>query len=219
MSSPAASRLRPVTGAPRCQRPPPRVGLSSGLPLHYPPRRDRSRVVRIPAVPAPAAVTGASRETPARTARATSKLREWGRRYLAAEIVGTLCALAAALGVYAGSRSLASAALAASLAETAGFYSMILRQTLPPIYRLHAGLSTGRRLWMTCRHGLAEASDFVVAEVCDTLVLRPTLIYLAASWAGSDVVAGLLVGKVLADAGFYAVVIPSYELRKRLARA
>jgi hypothetical protein len=27
---------------------------------------------------------------------------------------------------------------------------------------------------------------------------------------------GLLIGKLLADVGFYTVVIPSYELRKRL---
>ena len=47
-------------------------------------------------------------------------------------------------------------------------------------------------------------------------MLRPGLIYLAASWTGSNVVIGLLVGKLLADVGFYAVVIPSYELRKKL---
>jgi hypothetical protein len=164
-------------------------------------------------------VTGAPQETPAWTAQVLTKLQEWSRRYLAAECVGTLCALTAGLGSYAGSRSLASAALAASLAETAGFYSVILRQTLPRIYRLHAGLSAGRRVRVTCWRGLAEASDFVLAELADTLVLRPGLIYLAASWAGSSMVAGLLVGKLLADAGFYAVVIPSYELRKRLVRA
>ena len=214
MSAPATSRTSPVTGAPRCQRPSPQVDLSAGLPLHYPPRRDPPRTVRIAVVAAPVAVTGAQVGSPAR--RAGTKLREWGRRYLLAEIVGTLCALLAAVGVYAGTRSLASAALAASLAETAGFYGTILRQTLPPLYRLHAGLSNGRRLWLTGRRGIAEASDFVVAELTDTLVLRPALIYLAASWTGSNVVAGLLVGKLLADAGFYAVVIPSYELRKRL---
>ena len=57
-----------------------------------------------------------------------------------------------------------------------------------------------------------------MAELVDTLLVRPGLIYLAAGWAGSNVVAGLLIGKLLADVGFYAVVIPSYELRKRLMR-
>ena len=217
MSGPA---VRPVAGGPRCQRPSPRVGLPAGLPLHYPPRRDPPPVVRIAPLPARALMTGTPIAAPAWIGRrVATKLREWGRRYLLAEIAGTLAALAAAVGVYAGTRSLASAAVAASLAETAGFYGVILRQTLPPLYRLHAGLSGGRRLWLTCRRGIAEGSDFVVAELTDTLVLRPGLIYLAATWSGNDVVVGLVVGKLLADAGFYAVVIPSYELRKRLVGA
>ena len=36
--------------------------------------------------------------------------------------------------------------------------------------------------------------------------------------AGPLVVFGSLIGKLLADVGFYAVVIPSYELRKKLMR-
>ena len=189
---------------------------AAGLPLHYPPRGDRSRIVRIPPLAAPAAVTGAQTATPAWTGRVAVKLREWGRRYLLAEVVGTLSALLAAVGVYAATRSPAPAALAASLAETAGFYGVVLCRTLPPLYRLHAGLSDGRRLWQTARRGLAESSDFVVAELTDTLVLRPGLIFLVASWAGDDMVIGLIAGKLLADVGFYAVVIPSYELRKKL---
>lgn len=213
------SAVRTVAGAPRCQRPSPQVGLPSGLPLHYPPRRSLPSSVRIAVAVAPAAVPGTAIETSGWVERAGPKLREWGRRYLLAEAVGTLCALVAALAVYAETRSLASAALAASLAETVGYYGTILSQTLPPLYRLHAGLGGVRRIWVTCRRGVAEASDFVVAELADTLVLRPGLIYLASSWTGSNVVAGLLVGKLLADAGFYAVVIPSYEVRKRLVRA
>jgi hypothetical protein len=106
-----------------------------------------------------------------------------------------------------------------------------------------------RRLLRTGRSLLAEMSDFVAAELVDTVLVRPGLIYLAAGWAdpgaaadsgtagsgsagsgagGSGVAgfgaaggagavaAGLLIGKLLADVGFYAVVIPSYELRKRL---
>ena len=164
-------------------------------------------------------MTGARTAAPAWTGRVATKLQEWGRRYLLAEVVGTLGALAAGVGGYAATGSLAPAALAAALAETAGFYGVVLGRTLPPLYRLHAGLSHGRRLWQTGRRGLAEASDFAVAELTDTLLLRPGLILLAASWAGDDLVVGLIAGKLLADVGFYAVVIPSYELRKKLVGA
>lgn len=93
---------------------------------------------------------------------------------------------------------------------------MILGRTGPELYGAHAGAGPVRRLLRTGRSLLAEVSDFLAAEVADTFLVRPGLIYLAAGWAGSGVAGGLLIGKLLADAGFYAVVIPSYELRKRL---
>jgi hypothetical protein len=144
------------------------------------------------------------------------KLREWGRRYLLAEIGGTMAALTAALTVHALTGSLASAALAGSVAESIAYYGVVLRRLLPALYARHAGAAPARRLIMTARSTVTELSDFLAAEVADTLVLRPGLIYLAAGWAGSGMVWGLLIGKLLADVGFYTVVIPSYELRKRL---
>jgi hypothetical protein len=144
-----------------------------------------------------------------------AKLREWRRRYLLAEVAGTLAALTAALTVHALTGSLASVALAGSVAETLGYYGVVLRRTLPALYARHAGAGP-RRLLRTGRSLVAEVSDFLAAELADTLLVRPGLIYLAAGWVDSGVVGGLLIGKLLADIGFYAVVIPSYELRKRL---
>jgi hypothetical protein len=143
-------------------------------------------------------------------------LREWGRRYLLAEIAGTIAALAAALTVHTLTGSLASAALAGSAAESIAYYGVILGRMLPALHARHAGTRGVRRLLRTGRDVVAEVSDFVAAELADTLLVRPGLIFLAAGWAGSGVVWGLLIGKLLADVGFYAVVIPSYELRKRL---
>lgn len=145
-----------------------------------------------------------------------TKLREWTSRYLLAELAGTLAALTAALAVHAVTGSLASAALAGSVAESLAFYGVVLRRMVPGLWAAQAGHALPRRLLRTARGILTEASDFVVAEVADTFLLRPGLIYLAAGWVGSGVGAGLLLGKLLADIGFYAVVIPSYELRKRL---
>jgi hypothetical protein len=194
-----------ATGRPR------RAWAVAGAPAMY--RRTRSHAI--------AGLLVAVRE----------KLREWGRRYLLAEIAGTLTALAAALTVHALNGSLAPAALAGSVAETVAYYGVILRRTVPQLYATSAGGSRGGRLLRTGRSLLAEVSDFATAELADTLLIRPGLIYLAAGWAGAGagttgaagldgagcgVAAGLLIGKLLADLGFYAVVIPSYELRKRL---
>ena len=131
-------------------------------------------------------------------------------------MVGTASALAVALAVHTLTGSLASAALAGSVAETVGYYSVVLRRTLPTLYARHAGAGPVRRLTRTLGSLAAEVSDFLAAEFADTFLLRPALIYLAVGWSGSGVAGGLLIGKLLADLGFYAVVIPTYELRKRL---
>jgi hypothetical protein len=146
------------------------------------------------------------------------KLREWGRRYLLAEIAGTIAALTGALTVHTLTGSLASAALAGSVAESIAYYAVVLRRMLPLLHQRHAGAAPVRRLLRTGRDAVTEVSDFLAAELADTLLVRPGLIFLAAGWAGSGVVWGLLLGKLLADVGFYAVVIPSYELRKKLIR-
>jgi hypothetical protein len=164
------------------------------------------------------AVAGAV--TPRRPARRATpvraKLREWAARYLLAEVAGTLAALVAALTVHAGTGSLASAALAGSVAESTAFYGVVLRRLVPGLWAAEAGHRPVRRVLRTARGVLTEASDFAVAELADTLLLRPGLIFLATGWVGAGVGAGLVLGKLLADIGFYAVVIPSYELRKRL---
>ena len=108
--------------------------------------------------------------------------------------------------------------MAGSVAESLGYYGVILRRTVPTLHRAHAGAGPVRRLLRTGRSLLAEVSDFLAAELADTFLVRPGLIYLAAGWVGSGVAGGLLIGKLLADVGFYAVVIPAYELRKRLMR-
>ena len=153
-----------------------------------------------------------------RRAGARAKLREWASRYLLAELAGSLCAVAALLAVHTSTGALAPSALAASVAESVAFYSVVLRRMLPGLWSARAGRPLPRRLLATTRAAVTEGSDFLAAEAVDTLLLRPGLIYLAAGWTGDGVLWGLLIGKLLADVGFYAVVIPSYELRKRLMR-
>ena len=144
------------------------------------------------------------------------RLRDWRQRYLLAEVLGTLAAVAAGTGAYAATGSLATAALAASLAETVGFYLGIANRIAPGVVRRHREVRGTRRVLLTARTAVAEASDYAVAEALDTLVLRPGLILLASTWTGAGLLAGLLLGKLLADVAFYSVVIPTYELRRRL---
>ena len=113
----------PPAGAPRRRR--------AGCWAHRPPAAGAGRW---PARPPPTAAPGRPR-SPRLLVTAREKLREWGRRYLLAEIAGTLTALAAALTVHALTGSLAPAALAGSVAESLAYYGVILRRTVPRAVR------------------------------------------------------------------------------------
>jgi hypothetical protein len=127
-----------------------------------------------------------------------ARLRDWLRRYVPAEAAATSGALAGAALALGGGP--ARVALAATWGEAATFYAFVTGREL----RSARPLAALRRV----------VAEFGVAEVCDTLLLRPLAMYGCSAALGS-VVAGVLVGKVLADVAFYALAIPAYELRRR----
>ncbi|SDN61106.1 Diaminopimelate decarboxylase [Klenkia soli] len=143
------------------------------------------------------------------TARLLRSSLFWLRRYLPAELAGTAALLLAGLLTLEHTGSVLGSAVAATVAESVGFYAVALARIAAEQRR--AG-SRGRVLAArTAGLGLAE---FGPAEVLDSLLVRP-----AALWAGATVVPhaalGLLAGKVAADLVFYAVAASSYRLTDR----
>jgi hypothetical protein len=57
-------------------------------------------------------------------------------------------------------------------------------------------------------------AEFGVAEVTDTVFLRPLLMYAFVGPLGA-LIPGVIVGKLAADVVFYGLAIPAYELRER----
>jgi hypothetical protein len=135
-----------------------------------------------------------------------SRIGIWVRRYLPAEIAGTSAALVAALASAGGGTG--DAVLAASWAEALAFYAFVtgreLRAAASP--RLRSGAILG-----SLRGVVAE---FGVAEVADTVFLRPLLMYAFVEPFGA-LIPGIIVGKLAADVVFYGLAIPAYELRER----
>src|SRR4051812_10635934 len=126
-----------------------------------------------------------------RASRVAAKLREWVGRYLPGELVATAGALAGAvlcLGSGAG-----WAALVSTWSGTLAFYVFVTAREL-----------RGAPLAAAVRSVVAE---FGVAEVCDTLCLRPLAIYACTAAAGS-VLVGVTTGRLLADVAFYGLAIP-----------
>jgi hypothetical protein len=143
------------------------------------------------------------------------KLREWVGRYLPAEILGTVTALATAWTVHAASDSLISAAVAATIGESLGYYGfMVVREAFRYDTR-HRHHGRRRRLWLTGTRTVRDLLiEFGPAELVDTVLVRPLFMYLMPSLL-HHFTAGILVGKLAADVIFYSLAISAYELRQQ----
>jgi hypothetical protein len=158
-----------------------------------------------------------------------TKVIEWIRRYLPLEIAGWVGELGAAGIAYAGTGSLAMAAVAATIGSSIGYYLPAyvnaFRWTWPTTPSPVASLApTSSRTWLgrvAITKLLALRSltmEFGIAEVIDSALVRPALIF-AAPVLLDHVLLGWIVGGFIADATFYVVTIFSYEKFKRwLAR-
>jgi len=142
-------------------------------------------------------------------------LREWAERYLPAEIAGTIAALAAAWTVRAASGSLVSAAVAATLGESLGYYGCMAVRVAFRYDACHRHHRAPGRHWLTGTRTVRDLLiEFGPAELVDGLLVRPSSMYLATSLLG-DFTAGIVAGKLAADVIFYGLAVTAYELKKR----
>jgi len=143
------------------------------------------------------------------------KLREWVGRYLPAEVLGTVTALAAALTVHAASGSLISAAVAGTVGESLGYYGcMAVRDALVHDAR-HRHHGRMKRLWLTGASTVrGMLIEFGPAELVDSALVRPLFMYLLPGLLG-NFTAGILLGKLAADVIFYSLAIGAYELKQQ----
>ncbi len=143
---------------------------------------------------------------------AREKGREWGRRYLPAECVGILFTVAGGLAAHLAFDSPLLTALGGTWGETVGYYATMLgteiaRGRVAGAVSAIVVLRTARDL----------AIEFTGAEVLDTLVIRPAAIYALTTWSGNPL-AGLVLGKLVADVAFYIPTIAAYEWRRKHLR-
>jgi len=146
----------------------------------------------------------------------------WLRRYGPLELVGTLGALAAAGAAATLTGEVALAALAGAAGENVGFYGYAGWRSARGHMAAH-GLSlsaTDRaRAWHIGRRTVADlAGEFGPAELLDSALLRPALLY-AATRATGSVAVGVLLGKVLADLVFYGIAFASLTFLRRRSSA
>jgi hypothetical protein len=143
------------------------------------------------------------------------KRREWLRRYVPAEIIGTITALTGAWLVYAQSHSYLAATAAGWVGEGIGFFGYFITLELVANNQRYKDQPFFKRASLA----LATAStnlivEFLPAELLDNFIVRPYLMYLLPHYIHPYPV-GFLVGKFSADILFYALAIVGYEARKR----
>lgn len=147
-----------------------------------------------------------------------AKAREWLRRYIPAEILGTIAAVAAAWLTYSRSHSYIAAAGAGWAAEGIVFYGYFIVTELARSHDTHRHLAFKKRI----AAAIAMAStnllvEFAPAEIIDTIIIRPFAMYLLPQLIHPYAL-GFLIGKLSADVTFYALAIVGYEARKRWVR-
>lgn len=143
-----------------------------------------------------------------------ARVREWIWRYLPAEMVSIVATLLPAWLLAEQDASRLSIALVATWGGNVGYFGTIL---LRDIRKTRRGLRIlGRRYGAhSLLHNLRNlVIEFGVAELLDSFLIRPALMYWLPLWTGS-LTWGLIAAKLLADLTFYVPAIFFYEWNKR----
>lgn len=140
------------------------------------------------------------------------KFKEWLKRYLPAEIVGTATAVGAASITHVFSDNHLFIAYIGSLGETVGFYSTVFIQHLSQVNKeckLKSEQFSFVNIFKIIRTIVLE---FGPAGIIDGLLLRPLFMYLFPLFL-KNFTLGILLGKIAGDFTFYILVILSYEMK------
>jgi hypothetical protein len=150
--------------------------------------------------------------------RVKSNLKKWVKRFLPAEIVGTLFAIISAWIASSLNANRVGIAFTASIAETVGFYltimvtdALLIREQLK---HQHRSLKLPALLFTTLKNMVL---DFGLAELADSFAVRPFFMYLFPLLL-NDYSAGIIAGKIASDLVFYVPVIIAGEIRTRIAQ-
>lgn len=143
------------------------------------------------------------------------KRKQWLRRYIPAEVLGTITSLIGAWGVYANTHSYVAATAAGWFAEGIGFYGYFVITELASNAKRYSRYAFFKRMSLAVTAASTNlVVEFMPAELLDNFIIRPFLMFEVPHFIHPYPV-GFLVGKFGADLIFYAFAIIGYESRKR----
>ena len=146
-----------------------------------------------------------------------NKIKEWIKRFLPAEIAGSMLAIIASYLTLHSTNNKILAAYAGAIGDTAGFYIVIIVQSSLAQHK-QLKSENKRFTFHTFLHVFKNMLiEFGPAEILDSLFLRPFFMYIFPVLLHNYSI-GILAGKVASDIGFYIPVIISHELRVLLSK-
>lgn len=146
------------------------------------------------------------------------KSLEWLKRYLPAEIIGTITAIGAASIAHFFSNKHLLIAYTGSLGEAIGFYSTVAIQNIMVVVSKNKTDSKRFGFSDFIKIVVSMLLEFGPAGVIDGLILRPLFMYLFTLYLHNFTL-GILLGKIAGDITFYILVISSYEIKKRIKKS
>lgn len=141
------------------------------------------------------------------------KLREWGGRYLPAEVFATIGALLGAGVTYYLTDNRFFSAYVGTMGENIGYYGFIIIRDFVISFQNHKqnGVKFGFRSFVKNIRNLIL--EFGFSETLDSMIVRPFCMYVVPLFVGNYVI-GVFIGKIIADIIFYIPTIIAYELKK-----
>jgi len=153
-----------------------------------------------------------------RISKRSQKFKEWFRRYMIAEILGTVISLIFAYVTFTKSHSYLAAAASGFVGEGIGFFGYFLVTELTRNARTYRNLPWFKKLaTVVAQSGTNLIIEFAPAEILDNIFVRPFLMFFMPQHI-HPYAFGFVIGKLTADVGFYTFAIIGYELKKKLRR-
>lgn len=143
----------------------------------------------------------------------TARVWEWLRRYGPAEVLSLAATLGAAVVAARVGQPGVAVAVAATWAGNVAYFGYLLGQDVWHTRRALRAQGRPYTRGTLGRNIRALVVEFGVAEVLDSFLIRPALLYWLPRWLHS-LPLGVLAAKLLADVTFYVPTIISYELSK-----
>ena len=146
-----------------------------------------------------------------------ARVKEWLKRYLPAELLSTALTIIAALAAYRLTGNRIATALMATWVGNISYFGYILYKDIADTRKELYASGKNYSSYTFRKNIRALVVKFGPAELLDSLIVRPLLMYYLPIFTG-NIALGTILAKFAADITFYLPAIVSYELSKKKLR-